>query len=379
MSKGAILYLTDSFFPTGTAYASRVLNLCSAFTTLDYDVFVLADSTKDCKKQTINGIKYWTVSKKSKKLYETKLHIEQLIEKYGQKIFVVFGAHDTFRFLRLRKYIERKKLKVILECCEWYDVASYKLGYFDYRYLRFQYCIYRGFLKAERIIAISTFLEKHFVRGHENSGIIRIPTILDTKKIAYSQYTSNKKLRIVFAGMIGNNGKENFNSFLTAVASFGSPNPFEICIYGGTESQLRKSLSKDEALSFDQIKDFVHCFGIIPQSEVNQVYMSADFSIIFRPNRRSSHAGFPTKLAESMAAGTPVIANNTGDIGLYLKDGYNGYICENTVDDIKKCLKEILGLGKKQKNEMREHSRLTAETYFDYHEYVEAMHDLLGE
>lgn len=68
-------------------------------------------------------------------------------------------------------------------------------------------------------------------------------------------------------------------------------------------------------------------------------YCEADFSIFVRPDRRSSHAGFPTKLAESLAAGTPVITNNTGDIGLYLKDGENGFLLK---DGTQKSVKDVL-------------------------------------
>ena len=68
------------------------------------------------------------------------------------------------------------------------------------------------------------------------------------------------------------------------------------------------------------------------------IYQEHHFSIFMRSHRRSSDAGFPTKLAESLAAETPVLADKTGDIPYYIENGKNGFVVENEANELKKMI-----------------------------------------
>ena len=86
------------------------------------------------------------------------------------------------------------------------------------------------------------------------------------------------------------------------------------------------------------------------------------------------NAGFPTKVGESMAAGVPVIANLTSDIGLYLHDGVEGVVCSD--DKPESCmlaLVKVLNMNSCEKQEMRLNARKRAEQSFDCFSYIEKM------
>ena len=118
--------------------------------------------------------------------------------------------------------------------------------------------------------------------------------------------------------------------------------------------------------------------GRVPQNEIQKILMEADYLLFLRPKRRSSDAGFPTKLGESFAVGTPVITNNTGDIGIYLKDGENGYLVKNMdYDSIRTVLYRALDYKKNSPN-MRKEARFTAENYFDFRVYENQIKQLLS-
>ena len=69
-----------------------------------------------------------------------------------------------------------------------------------------------------------------------------------------------------------------------------------------------------------------------------------------------------------MAVGTPVITNDTGDICLYLKEGFNGYISNGIeTKDIIDVLERIVN----SKDTLRQNARNTAENSFDYRNYIE--------
>ncbi len=139
---------------------------------------------------------------------------------------------------------------------------------------------------------------------------------------------------------------------------------------------MLENIGNDSAL-LNSLSDTVKIVGKIPQKEMLQRYCEADFSIFVRPDRRSSHAGFPTKLAESLAAGTPVIANATGDIGLYLKNGVNGFLLnDGTHKSVKEVLDKIIA-SRETLPEMRQNARRTAQEQFEYTVYIDSMNALM--
>ena len=149
-------------------------------------------------------------------------------------------------------------------------------------------------------------------------------------------------------------------------------------IYGANENQVLENIKNDFKL-LSEIKEFVYIHGRIPQFEIPNKVKEADFTIFIRPNRKSSNAGFPTKFAESLAVGTPVITNLTGDIGLYLRDGENGLVVsDDSEDQLKNTFNKIIEMKAGDLSKMRKIARKTAEQYFDFREYTNIIEDLFS-
>ena len=81
-----------------------------------------------------------------------------------------------------------------------------------------------------------------------------------------------------------------------------------------------------EMLPRCELNDNIKFLGRVSQDEVPSYYSLADFMVLLREQTRKSNAGFPTKFSESFTSGTPVIANITSDLGLYLIDGMTGIV-----------------------------------------------------
>ena len=62
------------------------------------------------------------------------------------------------------------------------------------------------------------------------------------------------------------------------------------------------------------LADRVSFNGLIPASEIPAALMSVDCLVLPRPTSRQAAGGFPTKLGEYLATGSPVVATVTGDI-----------------------------------------------------------------
>ena len=110
----------------------------------------------------------------------------------------------------------------------------------------------------------------------------------------------------------------------------------------------------------------IECYGVVPQPKALEIIRNADFSVLLRPNKRYAKAGFPTKYVESLAVGTPVIANYTSDLARYLIDNKTGFVCKSEhKDSLKNSLERIKYLSDSQLQSMRIEARTMAENYFD--------------
>ena len=128
----------------------------------------------------------------------------------------------------------------------------------------------------------------------------------------------------------------------------------------------------------NELSDCLYVHGVIKQKEVERVLLNSDYQIFIRPNRRSSDAGFPTKLCESMSVATPCITNDTGDISLVIKDGKNGFMVKgNDVEAVKETFERIVKLDKDSYRQMRMMARRDAELFFDYRNYLKDVEEFL--
>ena len=97
--------------------------------------------------------------------------------------------------------------------------------------------------------------------------------------------------------------------------SIRKDNHFYIAGYGTQESKLR-ALVKEL-----QLEDFVHFLGNLSNDKL--VEEDAKRKILIMA---STQEGLPTAIAEALSVGIPVVSTNPGDIGIVLKNNYNGFI-----------------------------------------------------
>ena len=122
---------------------------------------------------------------------------------------------------------------------------------------------------------------------------------------------------------------------------------------------------------FDEAdEEWLHFLGKLQNVKALSLIKNSDFSIFFRKKNLVTTAGFPTKLSESIACGTPVITNDSSDLKEYIENGKNGFLVE--IDDMDYLFEQILvicNLSKSQLFGMKEYC--AQEKTFDYREYIE--------
>ena len=142
-------------------------------------------------------------------------------------------------------------------------------------------------------------------------------------------------------------------------------------VAGLTEADILKYPAMKKR-GLNTVPPCVHTIGKVSHDSAVALVREADFSILLRKPTRVAKAGFPTKFVESLAVGTPVIANITSDLEQYLKDSETGLVCEDyTVGAFIRSIERAFKLSHDDFAIMRRSARKIAEEYFDYRVYVD--------
>ena len=368
-----IVFIVVCSFPYGDASSVRALNICHLLNDAGHTVHVISDypsvSPADCDFCT-----YEHVADRSGSLIDRRTVVKKSLSALkayclANRVEAVLTNARFDRYDKILRFCKNKGLKLVVENCEWYHFSNFKLKLLDFRYWKNQWMIKKGFKRADGFISISRLLDRH--NGSFGIPSVRIPTIMDTDNVQYrTECTESDTVKIAYTGNPGKS-KELLSPIILALAENKElQEKIQLHIYGPDKNKVLYNIGNDKKLLLSAGSSVI-IHGKVPQNEMNSIVKDSDYVVFLRPNRRSSNAGFPTKLGESMAAGTPVISNDTGDIGLYLKNGVNGFVCDDTSKGaVIKILAKITEMNKEQKESMRKQARLCAEEYFDYKKYV---------
>ncbi len=99
-------------------------------------------------------------------------------------------------------------------------------------------------------------------------------------------------------------------------------NPFYIAGYGSQEHALKERASRLG------VGHQVRFLGNLPNSELLEELSTKCIVLM-----ASTQEGLPTAIAEALSLGVPVVSTNPGDIGIVLKNNFNGFIFPSNFED----------------------------------------------
>lgn len=382
-----ICIITYSRFPEGDAEAVRLLTLAELLRDSGHDVYFVGMGFSDyLTDMAYKGFQYTSLRKKSKntaqKIYHYITYKKRLAtflasSNFQRKVDVILAADLPISSLGwLKGFCKNRNIQFLVDSVEWYSPEQFKYGNLSpsmiFKNIENKYILD----KNVKIISISKYLNAYF--RDKGCDTVRIPAILDVKKMPYRKQIKEDQLTILYAGSPGK--KDYLFEMLSGLLMLTPKQRDQIhfIVAGVSVNQINNWFSAKELMILTRCVSFL---GRVERSVVLQTLSEVDFTVLLRESDlRYAKAGFPTKVVESLATGTPVILNLSSDLGDYINDMQEGLIVKGcSAEAFAQTLIRAQQLEKSQKEVMRHKARLCAENNFDYRLYKDQLSDLLIE
>ncbi|AWV99848.1 glycosyltransferase [Arcticibacterium luteifluviistationis] len=333
--KGTILYIGGFELPDKNAAAHRVIANAKAFEKLGFEVVLIgvdkslkSSSTLLDTKRVFEGFVSYSISYPKSFLqwlsYLSSIDYVKNSQNLSPTHIIAYNF-PAIGLIRLITYCRRNEIKIIGDCTEWYQGT----GSFVQRtvksvdvYLRMKVFNFR----LDGLIVISKYLNDFYSLKVKN--IINIPPLVDLEQKKWPKGVEvNKKeaIEIIYAGSPGAGNKDRIDWLIINLSKLlGTTNcKVRLSIIGITQEEYLKVFKTRR-----NIENFVKFYGKMEHKEVLKKVNQAHFCLFLREQNRSNNAGFPTKLAEAISCGTPVLANSTSNISQFIQEGKTGFILD---------------------------------------------------
>ncbi len=374
----AYLYVIANRLTKDDAAALRIISFCKILKQLGKDVIVISlDEVENKEIHIHKGIKYVSlrssVNSLTARVFNLLFHKKRLkrcIENLDCEIeglfFYIIPINSV---IYLKRIARQRQIKIYHDSVEWYSPQQFSWGILSPQYI-LQNLLNRYLVDRQVFVfAISKFLFNYF--QSRQIHCIRIPVMLDMGETQSKKHNNPDKLILLYAGTPGK--KDYLKDIVEGFASLDNNElkNIELQLVGVTKKQLIEFCDVPES-AIIKCGQSLTAYGRVPRNEVLKYLEKADFTVLLRsPELRYAKAGFPTKIVESLATGTPVMCNITSDLQDYLVDGQNSIIVEAcTPEAFKVALQRALALSWVEKQAFCLKARKTAEEYFDYRNFI---------
>ncbi len=382
-----VLLFSNFALPDSCADATRVMSFTKLLQQLGHETELLGVAYGDIPLTgSYDGIgfemlraKNWTGIRAYKRIAQLKQDIAAYLQqkpKYDAILLsnIYYDFADVFL-----AYARKTGARLMVNEVEWLEKDNIQFQGLKGKinFIKNRIALRSIHVKMGNIIAISSLLDDYY--KDRGCNTVTIPTIVDTKEyevVSTASKPCDGTVKIAYAGTPGK--KDYIANAIRAVAllSEDERKRLQLHLYGPEPEQL--SVLGLDAAFLENYKENIVCHGRIPFEQVKHRIAEADFTVLLRPNKRYANAGFPTKVGESMACGTPVIANLTSDLHKYIIDGQTGIVCaDETPESCAKAFRKALSMTDEQRQAMHDNCLKMAKEAFDYRAYVGAMEEIL--
>ncbi len=395
-----VLYIGNFFFPMGNAAGRRVYANGKLLRALGYNVIyvgldrgVAKDTDLSLTESSHDGFLCYSLPYPAKNLdwlnyRKTYRQIIGLLEKKGMtkdlKFVILYGSPSLSLFnSKMINFCRRNKIKVLADCVDWLTVKTESplfdlIKWADTTYQK-AYCN----RQCDGLLVISKYLAQYYVKSGKKALVI--PPLSPVEHTEY-EYQLNLRKIVSYAGQPFRKGQRILDcsqlkdridkTILLLHSAKKSGCNFVFDVYGFTRDEYLYALPS-QGKYVEELGESICFHGMLPNDEVVRSIRASDFTILIRDVNRSTAAGFPTKVSESITCGTPVITTRTSDLADYITEGIHGYFVDGDVEKAIFDVISILDLPPSHVATMK-YECYSSKT-FSYSKYVDACEQFLAE
>ena len=322
MSKGTILYIGNFELPDKGASANRVMNNRKLFSELGYRVVMLG-----IVHEQFDGVR---VSSYDMDIFEETYpasaaawakhmcsirNITAVAAHYSDvKMILLYNV--PFLLLKICKaYFGKRDIKVCYDCTEWTPVTD---GSFVKQFIKKWDCklIQNRIAKeADGVIVVSKMMQRAYQKQH---NLLYLPPLVDITDAIWHpnpRYIP-QTFEFCFAGMLDGD-KDSLDKIVEGFSKMKRDKEI-LRIIGVTRDDF---LTYYPAMSrvLEELAGSVIFMGRRNHTETIYYVLGCSCYIFVRKQDTRNNAGFPTKFAEAITCGRPIIATEISDIGEYMR------------------------------------------------------------
>lgn len=185
------------------------------------------------------------------------------------------------------------------------------------------------FKRFDGFLLMTHYLKNYFIKYKKDCAKIQIlPMTVENERFSNVLKSPFSFDYIAYAGSISSK-KDGIDILLNAYLSISAKFPDIHLVIMGDNTNLseRRTLLNILEMMPLAVQKRIHFSGLIDKKEIPNYLNNSKILALARPNSLQAQAGFPSKLGEYLSTGKPVVATETGEIPLYLKDGETAFLC----------------------------------------------------
>lgn len=334
-------------FPIGMAATNRVLSYAVELAK-EHSVKVYIPLPSEYGREVINkspfgkfkGVQFEYVCKKTiwpinaKKIVKFYLVLQSIIrllyviKKDKPKVIIFYcnrGLISSFQIILTRLFTNHK---IIIEETEFPKINKKNTSSLSIKINLWVYSIVDGMIVMTDELNI-------YYKSLKVKNILVLPMTVDFDRFINTQKSLNNKEK--YFAYVGGNGGFKRDGLLDSVKAFKALHlkyyKFKYYIIGPFDKSNRIYLELEEYILNNSLNNSVLFLGVKRTTEIPSFLQNAT-GLIMTPPKDFVSGGFPTKLGEYLASGTPVITTKVSEISNYLNSD-NAFLVEPcNIDEI---------------------------------------------
>jgi glycosyltransferase involved in cell wall biosynthesis len=275
------------------------------------------------------------------------------------------------------KWCRKKSKPVLVDCSDWMPFSCESFLRHIVKWLDVNYQNKVIPKRADGVVVVSSYIDNLF--KSRNCRTMLVPHVFDCAEMDACRrtypYSSGSVRRFVYTGIPFQVGtktpKSHFKDRLDRSIElfyhlFKKGYKFRFDIYGLTAENYLYTVPEHASI-LAEMESCVVFHGLCPSNTIIEAICTADMVILNRDDTLVTRAGFPTKVAEAMALGTPVITEPTSNIADYIKHGVNGFLFDPSSEEQQ--MEQIMDLSDAEIQKLRKNC--IDDPQFDYKKYVD--------